>query len=68
MATITLTIPDVSLPRVRSALCINAGMTVSNANAKLAVILLVKQVMKEVEYSESIKAQPPIVIPSDIIT
>lgn len=61
MATIVLTIPDASLPRVRAALCSNAGLPDSNANAKQAVIDIVKGIVKAVEYNAAVTAQPPIV-------
>lgn len=63
MATITLTIPDASLPRVRAALCIKGGLPDTNANAKQVVIDYVKAVVREVERNTAIAAQPPIVEP-----
>lgn len=60
MAVITLTIPDAMLPRVRTALCIHAGLPDTNANAKQAVIDLVVSVVKSVEYSTAVQAQPPV--------
>lgn len=63
MATITLTIPDASLPRVRAALCLNAGLADSNANAKQAVIDIVKGIVRSVEYQAAVDARPAIVEP-----
>lgn len=63
MATITLTISDTVLPRVRAALCNNAGLPDSNANAKQAVVDLVKGVVRAVEYEAALAARPPIVEP-----
>lgn len=54
MATITLTIPDAALPRVRAALCTHAGLPDTNANAKEAVIMLVKQTVQSVEYNAAV--------------
>lgn len=56
MASIVLTIPDAQLPRVRAALCNNAGLADSNPNAKEAVILLIKAVVQAVEYNEAARA------------
>lgn len=63
MATITLTIPDAVLPRVRAALCTKAGLPDSNPNAKQAVVDWVKATVREVEYYAAVNAQPPIVEP-----
>lgn len=60
MATITLTIPDASLPRVRAALCTHAGLPDNNTNAKQAVIDWVKVIVKQVEYNAAVNAQPPV--------
>lgn len=70
MATITLTIPDAQLPRVRAALCLQAGLPDSNANAKQAVIDIVKGIVKAVEYKAAVDAQPAIVEPdvSNLVT
>lgn len=70
MATITLTIPDVSLPRVRAALCLNAGLPDTNANAKQAVVDIVKGIVRSVEYNAAVTAQPAIPEPdvSGIVT
>lgn len=70
MASITLTIPDAELPRVRAALCTAAGLSDSNANAKQAVINWVKTTVREVEYNAAVAARPPIVDPdlSGIVT
>lgn len=38
MANITITIPDQYIDRVATALCISAGMAVTNANAKKVLI------------------------------
>lgn len=63
MAVITLTIPDAQLPRVRAALCIQAGLPESNANAKEALVQWIKQVVRGVERDAAVAAQPPIVDP-----
>lgn len=63
MATITLTIPDAVLPRVRAALCANAGLPDTNPNAKQAVIDLIVAVVKSVEYSTAVRAQPVVAEP-----
>lgn len=70
MATITLTIPDAVLPRVRSALCAHAGLPDTNPNAKVAVIELIKQTVVAVETAAAIVAQPPIAVAdvTDIVT
>lgn len=60
MATITLTIPDAALPRVRAALCLAAGLPDTNANAKLATVNWVKATVAAVEYAAAVNAQPPI--------
>lgn len=67
MATITLTIPDAQLPRVRAALCTNAGLPDSNANAKEAVIVWIKATVQSVEHLAAEAARPPIV-DSDVST
>lgn len=56
MATITLTIPDAQLTRISTALCKAAGMPVSTANAKEAIINHVKATVQNVERSEAIVA------------
>lgn len=65
MASITLTIPDASLPRVRAALCANAGLADTNANAKEAVIMWVKATVQAVEYENAVAARAR-VVPSDV--
>lgn len=60
MATITLTIPDAQLPRVRAALCSTAGLPDTNANAKQAVIDWIKATVHSVEYTAAVQAQPPV--------
>lgn len=62
MATITLTIPDASLPRVRAALCLTAGLPDTNANAKLALIGIIKDTVRAVEHTAAVNAQPAIVV------
>lgn len=42
MANVTLTIPDDKIDRVATALCETAGLPVSNANAKVALIDYIK--------------------------
>lgn len=66
MATITLTIPDAALPRVRAALCIHAGLSDSNANAKEAVITLIKETVQAVEYNAAMQAASATVAISDV--
>jgi len=70
MASINLTIPDAQLPRVRAALCAQAGLAESNANAKEALIQWVKQVVRGYERDAAVAAQPPVVEPdvSGIVT
>lgn len=70
MANITLTIPDASLPRVRAALCLTAGLPDTNANAKQALIDIIKDTVRAVEHAAAVNAQPAIVDPdvSDIVT
>lgn len=70
MASITLTIPDAALPRVRAALCSAAGLPESNANAKAAVINWVRATVAAVEYSAAVAAHPPVPEPdtSGIVT
>lgn len=70
MASITLTIPDAQLPRVRAALCSAAGLPDTNANAKAAVIIWIKSTVQSVEYQELAAAVPPIVDTdvTDIVT
>lgn len=70
MASITLTIPDAALPRVRAALCLTAGLPETNANAKLALMNIIKETVEAVEYAAKVAAQPPIVVDdvSDIVT
>lgn len=57
MATITLTIPDAVLPRVRAALCTHAGLPDTNANAKEAVIMWIKDTVQAVEYEAAVQAR-----------
>lgn len=57
VATITLTIPDAVLPRVRAALCAKAGLPDSNANAKEAVVMWVKATVQAVEYEAAVQAR-----------
>ena len=61
MATISLTIPDAQLARVRAALCAQAGLPETNANAKEALIQWVKQVVRGIEHDAAVAAQPAIV-------
>lgn len=70
MASITLTIPDADLPRVRAALCAHAGVADSNANAKAVVVTWVKGIVREFEYNAAVVARPPIVEPdvANIVT
>lgn len=63
IATITLTIPDAQLPRVRAALCADAGLPDSNANAKEAVIQFVKATVARVEYAAAVDARAAVVPP-----
>lgn len=59
MATITLTIPDAVLPRVRAALCAAAELPDSNANAKQAVINWATNAVYVYEKRAAVAAQPP---------
>lgn len=63
MATVTITIPDAHLPRVVHALCTDAGLPESNANAKQAIIIHIKKTVRRVEKMEAevdaIEAIPP---------
>lgn len=70
MATITLTIPDAVLPRVRAALCTHAGLPDTNANAKQAVIDWVKATVQAVEYEAALAERANVVVSdvSDIVT
>ena len=63
MASITLIIPDAELPRVRVALCSQAGLPDSNVNAKQAVINIVKDIVRAYEYNIAVVAQPAIPVP-----
>jgi hypothetical protein len=54
MATISLTIPDAVLPRVRDALCAYIGLTgtdVTNANAKAGAAQAIKNITRAYERS-----------------
>lgn len=66
MATITLTISDAVLPRVRAALCANAGLPDTNPNAKEAVIQLVKETVQKVEYNAAMQAASATVVAPDV--
>lgn len=61
MANITLTIPDALLPRVRAALCAQAGLPDSNPNAKEAVIMWVKATVQAFEYQAAVEARASVV-------
>lgn len=63
MASITLTIPDAMLPRVRAALCTAAGLPDTNANAKQAVINMIQATVRSVEWASAVQAAPPVVEP-----
>ena len=63
MATITLTISDAQLARVRASLCATANLPDSNPNAKQAVINWAKEVVRAYEYNLALVALPPIVDP-----
>lgn len=58
------------LPRVRVALCSQAGLPDTNANAKAALVDLVKGIVRAHEYNDAVDAQPPITEPdvADIVT
>lgn len=66
MATITLTISDAVLPRVRAALCTHAGLPDTNPNAKEAVIRLIKETVQSVEYNEAMRAASATVAEPDV--
>lgn len=53
MAEVKLTIPTQDVPRVTSALCQSAGLSVSAANAKQALVNHIKQTVRNVERSEA---------------
>ena len=54
MATIQLTIPDEAAPRVVHALCVNGGKTPEDAaNAKQALVEIVKAIVASVERREA---------------
>lgn len=61
MATITLNIPDAELARVRAALCAAAGLEESNANAKQAIVQIVRATIARVEYAAAIAAREQVV-------
>lgn len=65
MANITLTIPDALLPRVRAALCAKASLPDTNANAKEAVIMWIKQTVQAYEYEVAL-AERATITPSDV--
>lgn len=60
MATLTITIADAELPRVREAMCAFGGFTdpadVTNANARLALIRAVKNIVRTYERDKAIAA------------
>lgn len=70
MATITITIPDAALPRVREALCAFAdlyGADATNANAKAALVSWVKQRVREYEMDKAAQAaQSALADPPDV--
>lgn len=70
MATITLTIPDALLPRVKAALCAHAGLPETNANAKQAVILWVKDTVQTFEYNAEMTTHATTIVPDvdDLVT
>lgn len=49
MANITLSIPDEAIPRVVSALCDSEGLKATNANAKKALIMQIKRLVRNYE-------------------
>lgn len=61
MATITLTIPNAAVPRVRAALCAAAQLPETDANAKQAIVDWVKATVALVENTAAGQARPPIV-------
>ena len=64
MAQITITIPDLQLPRVREALCAYIGLTapedVTNPNARAGLIQAVKNITRA---HETAALQAAIVVP-----
>lgn len=56
MASITLTISDAQLARVVAALCDTAGLPRSNANARTALVNLVKQTVRNAERAAALRA------------
>lgn len=62
MATITLTIPDAVLPRVKAALCAQAGLPETNANAKEAVVRWIKDTVQTAEFNASMNQHAATVV------
>lgn len=60
MANVTLTIPDNILPRVINGLCAAVNLPPTNANAKLALISLIKQTLVQVEQIQAKKVIPDV--------
>ena len=44
-------------------MCAQAGLPESNANAKEALVLWIKQVVRGIEHDAAVAAQPPVVEP-----
>jgi hypothetical protein len=59
MASMTINIPDAQVPRVVEALCRWNNAPPSNANAKAAVLQLIKNTVHDIEYADNVLAHPP---------
>lgn len=57
MATVNLTIPDVQLTRVVNALCAAEGLPPTTANAKQALIRIIR---RTVESAETVAVEPQV--------
>lgn len=53
MANVTITIPDQYVARVVHALCSSIGLPESSANAKEAILLHIRAVVRNVESTEA---------------
>jgi hypothetical protein len=60
MAKITLTIRDADTDRVISALCRWNNVPPSAANAKAAVVQLIRNTVRDIEYADAVLARPPL--------
>ena len=60
MANITLNIPDNLVGRIVNGLCAAVNLPPTNANAKLALISLIKQTLVQVEQIQAKKVIPDV--------